>query len=48
MLADGKIFVVIAVLSTILAGIFIYLFLLDKKIRKLEKEIREESTGKSK
>ena len=44
MVEYGKIFVVVAVLSTILAGIFIYLFFLDKKIGKLEKEIKSEST----
>jgi len=34
--ADGKIYVVIAVFSIILAGLFVYLFSLDKKIGKLE------------
>jgi len=48
MLAYGKIFVVVAVLATILAGIFVYLFLLDGKIRKLEKEIKAESNKKEK
>lgn len=37
----GKIFVVVAVLALILTGVFAYLFSLDKKIGKLEKEIRE-------
>lgn len=36
--ADGKIYVVIAVLVTILLGIFIYLIRLDRKINHLEKE----------
>lgn len=36
--ADGKIYVVIAVLLTILAGIFIYLVRLDRKISRLEKQ----------
>lgn len=35
--ANQKIYVVIAVLVTILAGLFIYLIRLDKKISKLEK-----------
>lgn len=38
---DGKIYVVIAVVLTILFGLIIYLFSLDKKITKLEKEIKK-------
>ena len=38
MRSSGKIFVVVAVMSMILIGLFIYLFTLDKKITKLEKE----------
>ncbi len=37
--ADGKIYVVIAVVLLILVGIFIYLFNLDKKVTRLEKEV---------
>ncbi|MCX6281095.1 MAG: CcmD family protein [Bacteroidetes bacterium] len=37
----GKIFVVVAVLALILVGIFVYLFFLDRKISKLENEVRE-------
>jgi CcmD family protein len=37
MRSNGKIYVVVAVLATIFAGIFIYLILLDRKISKLEK-----------
>lgn len=37
--ADGKIYVVILVVLLILVGLFLYLFNLDKKITKLEKEI---------
>ena len=48
MLEYGKIFVVVAVLSIILIGIFVYLFVMDKKIGKLEKEIEAESTQKEK
>jgi len=40
MRADGKIYVVIAVLVTILFGILFYLVNLDKKIGRLEKEVR--------
>jgi CcmD family protein len=35
--SSGKIYVVVAVLLTVLSGIFIYLFRLDRKISKLEK-----------
>ena len=48
MLEYGKIFVVVAVLSVILVGIFVYLFVMDRKIGKLEKEIKEGSTQKEK
>ncbi len=44
----GKIFVVVAVLAVILVGIFIYLFSIDRKVRKLEKEIEEKLTHKEK
>jgi CcmD family protein len=37
--ADGKIYVVIAVVLLILVGLFIYLFNLGNKINRLEKEI---------
>jgi hypothetical protein len=35
--SNGKIYVVVAVVVTILLGLFIYLFRLDRKISKLEK-----------
>lgn len=38
MRANDKIYVVMAVLGTILAGLFIYLIRLDRKIGKMEKE----------
>jgi len=38
MRSDGKIYVVVAVLVTVLLGLFLYLISLDKKISKLEKE----------
>ncbi len=40
----GKIFVVVAVLALILVGIFVYLFFIDRKIGKLEKEISEKES----
>ncbi len=33
---DGKIYIVIAIISIILVGLFFYLFKIDKKITKLE------------
>jgi CcmD family protein len=41
MLANGKIFVVVAILALILVGIFVYLFTIDRKVTKLEKEIEK-------
>lgn len=38
MRSDGRIYVVIAVLLTILAGLVLYLVRLEKKIKTLEKE----------
>ena len=46
MLEYGKIFVVVAVLSMILVGIFVYLFVMDSKISKLEKEVEAELTNR--
>ena len=41
MLENGKIFVVVAVLAVILVGIFVYLFSIDRKVTKLEKEVEK-------
>jgi uncharacterized membrane protein YqhA len=38
MRSNGKIYVVVAVLTTILAGLVLYLFRLERKIKQLEKE----------
>ncbi|MBX3255805.1 MAG: CcmD family protein [Chitinophagaceae bacterium] len=38
MRSNGKIYVVVAVLAVILAGLFIFLINLDRKVSKLEKE----------
>lgn len=38
--ADGKIWVVMAVCLTILAGLFVYLIRIDRRISALEKEPR--------
>ncbi len=40
MRSNGKIYVVVAVLLTILIGLIIYLISIDKKLRKLEKELK--------
>jgi MFS superfamily sulfate permease-like transporter len=37
MRSNGKIYVVVAVCLTILAGLFLYVFFIDRKIKKLEK-----------
>jgi uncharacterized membrane protein len=38
MRSNGKIYVVVAVCLTILVGLFIYVMLLDRRIRKMERE----------
>ncbi len=38
---DGKIWVVIAVFGTLLAGFFVYLFIVDRKIDRLEKKVED-------
>ena len=38
MRSSGKIYVVVAVLMVILAGLFFYLLQLDRKIKRLEKD----------
>lgn len=40
MRSEGKIYVVMAVVITILVGLFLYLIRLDRKITKLEKKNR--------
>lgn len=38
--ADGKIYVVVAILSVILAGFIVYAINIDRKLGKLEEEIK--------
>lgn len=38
MRSSGKIYIVVGIVVIILSGLFAYLFLLDRKISKLEKE----------
>lgn len=37
MLSNGKMYVVVAVCLTILVGLFIYVFIVDRKVSRLEK-----------
>ncbi len=39
MRADGKIYVVVAVLVTVFIGVIVYLIIQDGRIRKVEKEL---------
>jgi len=41
MRSEGKIYVVIAVIAIIFAGLALYLFYMDNKIGKLEKALKE-------
>jgi CcmD family protein len=45
--ADGKIWVVVAVIAAVFTGIIIYLIRLDRQIGKLEKEVKEKKTNYS-
>jgi hypothetical protein len=45
--ADGKIYIVITVVLLVLLGIFTYLFMLEKKLAKIEKELNKKATEKS-
>jgi uncharacterized membrane protein YcjF (UPF0283 family) len=38
---DGKIYVVIAVMLIVVSALFAYLFVVDRKVSKLEKKIKE-------
>jgi hypothetical protein len=39
MRSNGRIYVVLAVMLTILIGLFIYLVIIDRKVRKMEKSV---------
>jgi CcmD family protein len=39
--ADGKIYVVVAILSIVFTGIVLYLIRLDRKVSRMEKEQRQ-------
>lgn len=39
--AEGKIYVVVTIILIVLTGLIFYLFLLDKKVKKLEKLVSD-------
>jgi hypothetical protein len=41
MRSEGKIYVVVAILSLILTGLLLYVFVTDRKITRLEKKVTE-------
>jgi uncharacterized integral membrane protein len=41
MRAEGKIYVVVAILVTILLGLLFYVFVMDRKVTRLEKKVTE-------
>ena len=46
MRADGKIWVVVAVIAIVFVGIIAYLVLLDRKISKIEKSLLSDVNGR--
>ncbi|MGC1240247.1 MAG: CcmD family protein [Chryseosolibacter sp.] len=44
--SEGKIYVVVAIVLIVLTGLIVYLFLLDRKISKLEQMIQEKKQTK--
>ena len=48
--AEGKIYVVVAIILIVLAGLVAYLFLLDRKMKKLERmiEIKKQTNREAK
>lgn len=41
MRSNGKIYVIVGIILIVLAGLFVYLFTIDRKIGKLEKELEK-------
>ena len=41
MRSNGKIYTVVAVLGIILAGLFVYLFMTERKLSKLENQLKK-------
>jgi CcmD family protein len=46
MRADGKIYVVVVIILVILFGLFTYLFLLDRKLNKMDQQLKERQQTK--
>lgn len=44
--AEGKIYVIVIIILIVLAGLIAYLFLLDRKLNKMEKLLRERKQTK--
>ncbi len=40
MRAEGKIYVIVAIILIVIAGLFIYLFMLDRKVKKIEDSLK--------
>jgi CcmD family protein len=38
---EGKIYTVVAIVGTVMAGIFIYAFFIDRRLGRLEKEVEK-------
>jgi CcmD family protein len=41
--SNEKMMVVVTILAVIMLGIYVYLFSLDRKIRKIEKQLKEKN-----
>ncbi|MCK6616993.1 MAG: CcmD family protein [Cyclobacteriaceae bacterium] len=39
--AEGKIYVIVGIILIVLAGLFVYLFLLDRKVSRIEKSLNK-------
>jgi CcmD family protein len=46
MRAEGKIYVVVVIILVILLGLFAYLFLLDRKLNKMDQQLKERQQTK--
>jgi CcmD family protein len=42
MRAEGKIYVIVGIILIVLAGLFVYLFLLDRKLKRIEEQLKKE------
>jgi CcmD family protein len=38
---EGKIYVIVGIILIVLAGLFVYLFLLDRKVSRIEREVKK-------